>query len=258
MLGHCDAHTSEQTQPEDPKKFAVITLDKIYDDGSYVFQNNNIFWDESVTGVWDQIDSVSAPDFVNPLIKKAVDADKVNAIYFSEPLIFAEMCSPQISYIALYYANPTAGTYPDSWCVGGDGGFFPDQINLAYSKTSKSYTASTDGKPVGNLNYFGDLGTSKNIFKADYSGVVKAYPNPFTQNVNISYNIEKAGLVKLSIYDLNGREVKNLINQNQSEGNYQISWDGRVADGTNVSTNMYIYRIETPSFSKSGSLRVVR
>ncbi|MFA9390638.1 MAG: T9SS type A sorting domain-containing protein [Prolixibacteraceae bacterium] len=258
MLGHCDAHISEQTQPETPPRFAVITLDKIYADGSYVIENNNMFWDESVTGVWNQLDSVSVPDFVNPLIKQAVDADKVDQIYFSEPLSFTTMCAPQISYIALYYADPNAGTYPDSWCVGGDGGYFPDEIDCSYSTSSKSYTEAEGGLPVGNLNYFKGIGTSnKNVLHGEQRSI-KAFPNPFKEQLTIAYQVELGGLVNLSVYDTNGRLVKNLINQNQAEGRYQIAWDGRRSDGSAIVAGMYIYRIETASNVNSGSIRVIR
>jgi hypothetical protein len=253
MLGHNEFHTSEQTQPENPPKFAVITLDTIYADGSYVIENNNIYWDESVKSVWGQIDSVSQPDFVNPLLKEAVDAEKVNDMYFSENLSFTTMCNPHISYIALYYADPNAGTYPDSWCVGGEGGYFPDEIDLSYSTSAQSYTAASGGLPVGNLNYFPDVSTSNlNHTLSDLK--VKAFPNPFKDHVNISYSIREKGAVKIALFDRNGRKIKELINQQLSEGNYALTWDGTDANGKQVNDRILIYRIEAPSYVKSGKL----
>lgn len=253
MIGHSDDLTSEQTQPENPPKFAVITLDTIYENGSYVIENNNIYWDESVKSVWSQIESVSQPDYVNPLIVDAVDVDKVDEIYFTDPLAFETMCDPHISYIALYHADPNAGTYPDSWCVGGDGGYFPDQIDLSYSKSSESYTAAEGGLPVGNLNYFPDVSTASKAFSSANGGA-KVFPNPFDNQVSISYRVVEKGEVKLSIYDMSGRMIKELVNQNQSEGKYTIVWDGTDQTGKIHEGRVMIYRVEAPSYVTSGKL----
>jgi hypothetical protein len=253
MLGHTDAHTSEQTQPENPPKFSVITLDTIYDDGNYVIENNNIYWDETVLSLWDQIDTVSQPDFVNALLIEAVGAENADNMYFSEPLSFEEMCGPQISYVALYYADPNAGTYPDSWCVGGDGGLFPDQIDLSYATSSQSYTAGEGGVPVGNLNYFPGVQTNADqLVLPDVS--VNAYPNPFTQKVNINYHVQEKGLVNITIYDVSGRMLKELINTDQPAGDYNITWNGTNDNGVKINDRVLIYRIETPSYTNSGKL----
>ena len=253
MIGHTDALTSEQTQPENPPRFSVITLDTIYEDGNYVIKNNNIYWDESVHNLWDQIDSVSQPDFVNPLLVEAVGAENEDNMYFTEPLSFETMCDPQISYIALYYADPNAGTYPDSWCVGGEGGFFPDQIDLSYSTTSQSYTAAEGGLPVGNLNYFPDLETSTDPLVLSESSVT-TYPNPFTNQVNITYQVREKGPVSITIFDVSGRKIKELINAEQSAGEYDITWNVTDDRGAKINDLVLIYRIETSSYVKSGKL----
>ncbi len=253
MLGHTDAHTSEQTQPENPPKFSVITLDTIYDDGNYVIKNNNIYWDESVHNLWNQIDSVSQPDFVNPLLVEAVGEGNEDNMYFTEPLSFEAMCDPQISYVALYYADPNAGTYPDSWCVGGDGGFFPDQIDLSYSTSSQSYTAADGGLPVGNLNYFPDIETNtEEVLLPEV--LVDAYPNPFNQEININYHVKQKGLVNITIFDVSGRKIKDLVSTEQSTGEYTITWNMTSHTGAKVNDHVLIYRIETPTYVKSGKL----
>ncbi len=253
MLGHTDAHTSEQTQPENPPKFSVITLDTIYEEGSYVIANNNIYWDDTVKNLWAQLDSVSQPDFVNPLLVQAVGAENADNMYFTEPLSFEAMCGPQISYIALYYADPNAGTYPDSWCVGGDGGFFPDQIDLSYATSSQSYTAGEGGLPIGNLNYFPDVQTNTEQVVLPQI-LINAYPNPFKQDVNINYQVKEKGLVTITIFDVSGRKLKELVNMEQSAGEYTIAWDITNDNGAKIKDRILIYRIETSSYSKSGKL----
>ncbi len=259
MLGHTDIHCDEQTQPEDPPHFAVITLDTIYEDGTYIIENNNMYWDNAVTGVWDQIDTVSSPDFVNPLIEDAVAADRKDLIAFSEQLSFTTMCGPQISYVALYYADPLAGTYPDSWCVGGDGGYFPDQIDLSYSASSSSYTAAENGLPVGNLNYFPELMNGIN----DKAGSIaehwsSAFPNPFSDMISVAYDMTAEDHVTISVYDLNGRVVKVLNDQVQEPGRHMLTWDGSADNGSFLPGGIYIYHIETTSWNTSGSIVMIK
>lgn len=253
MLGHCDFHNAEQTQPEEPPKFSVITLDTIYADGNYVIKNNNIYWDDAIIGVWDQIDSVSQPDFVNPLLKEAIGAENVANMYINEQLSFTDVCPPQISYVALYYADPSAGTYPDSWCVGGDGGLFYDQFDASYSTNSDSYKAGDDGQPLGDLNHF-DFSTSvKNI--NDASGMnVSVYPNPVRSELTITYQLEKAANVEISIFDLSGKKVACVLDENQSAGYHEVKWGRTNENGLTVGTGYYLYRITSEDLMHSGRL----
>jgi hypothetical protein len=51
------------------------------------------------------------------------------------------------------------------------------------------------------------------------------YPNPFNPVTSIDYSIAKDGYVSLTVYDLNGAEVKSLLGQSMVPGNYQVQWD---------------------------------
>ena len=58
------------------------------------------------------------------------------------------------------------------------------------------------------------------------------YPNPFNSNTQITYSLPRAGNIRLSIYDVNGQEVAELINKYQYRGTYTIQWDaGEYASG---------------------------
>lgn len=68
------------------------------------------------------------------------------------------------------------------------------------------------------------------------------YPNPFNPNTVINYSIphltNKTNLVKLDIYDILGRKIKSLVNENQSAGNYKIEFNGE-----NLASGTYIYKL---------------
>jgi hypothetical protein len=76
------------------------------------------------------------------------------------------------------------------------------------------------------------------------------YPNPFhaasgaRANTAISYQLAAGGKVKLQIFNLKGQKVKNLVDETQTAGNYQVSWDGRNDHNEAVSAGVYFYRLQ--------------
>jgi hypothetical protein len=70
------------------------------------------------------------------------------------------------------------------------------------------------------------------------------YPNPFNPATKIRFNIAKAGDVKLSVYDINGRIVVNLTGSAYyNPGKYEIEFNGG-----NLASGVYFYKIETSDF----------
>jgi len=70
------------------------------------------------------------------------------------------------------------------------------------------------------------------------------YPNPFNPETAIKFSLPKAGHARLVIYDLLGRFVRKLIDEQRNSGQHQISWDGRTDRGIQAATGMYIYQLE--------------
>jgi hypothetical protein len=69
------------------------------------------------------------------------------------------------------------------------------------------------------------------------------YPNPFNPSTTIRYEIPQAGRVVLKVFDVLGREVITLVEQEQSAGAYRVQWDGVAADGSRVASGFYVYRL---------------
>jgi len=70
---------------------------------------------------------------------------------------------------------------------------------------------------------------------------LKNYPNPFNPETVISYTLKSATHVRITVYDRLGREVTNLADENQNEGEHQIKFDA-----SNLPSGIYFYRIKTP------------
>ena len=75
------------------------------------------------------------------------------------------------------------------------------------------------------------------------------YPNPFNPSTTISFSIPEDGNVNLSIYDITGRLVYTLLNENIQSGSHEFTWHGVDMYGLNVSGGMYIYTLESKDIS---------
>lgn len=71
------------------------------------------------------------------------------------------------------------------------------------------------------------------------------FPNPFNPVTSIKFDIPKASSVKIKIYDVLGKEVSNLVNQDMEPGRYEVNWDG-----SDNASGIYFYKIETKDFTK--------
>lgn len=77
------------------------------------------------------------------------------------------------------------------------------------------------------------------------------YPNPFNPTTTINYAIPKRAEVKLTVYDIRGQEVTILSESDKPPGNYEIQWDGKDHSGNQVSTGVYLCRLEAGSYIKT-------
>lgn len=75
------------------------------------------------------------------------------------------------------------------------------------------------------------------------------YPNPFNPTTKFTFTIPGSQQVTITVYDIMGREVKTLLNENKVIGKYTVSWDGTNSRGNTVSSLVYFYRLETTGFT---------
>lgn len=88
--------------------------------------------------------------------------------------------------------------------------------------------------------------------KASGYSLQQNYPNPFNKNTMIQYSISEVGFVKLTLFDINGREVKVLVNRIHEKGAHSIEFNaGGLSRGT------YYYKMETTNFSATKKLIIL-
>jgi hypothetical protein len=69
-------------------------------------------------------------------------------------------------------------------------------------------------------------------------------PNPFTTNTTIKYKLSEPGAVTLNIYNIKGQLIKKLEESTKAAGQYSISWNGLNNNGSNVSSGIYLVRMQ--------------
>jgi lysophospholipase L1-like esterase len=81
-------------------------------------------------------------------------------------------------------------------------------------------------------------------------GMVTVSPNPFRDGLTIDYNLSEDTHVNIVVYDLSGRVVRQLANENQVEGYHRIIWDALNSEGNNLRNGIYILKTETNTSSE--------
>ncbi len=79
------------------------------------------------------------------------------------------------------------------------------------------------------------------------------YPNPFNPSTTIRFELPRASMVRLSVYDILGREVAVLVNEKKGPGRYEVMFH---AEG--LSSGVYFYRLEAGSFVETKKLLLLR
>ncbi|MBN1347886.1 T9SS type A sorting domain-containing protein [candidate division KSB1 bacterium] len=96
----------------------------------------------------------------------------------------------------------------------------------------------------------------RDVSRIDAAGIpsdfrlLQNYPNPFNPETTIEYHLPQSTQVVISIYDIQGHEVRRLINETRDAGYHTISWDARDDADVRVASGIYFYRITAGDFSE--------
>jgi hypothetical protein len=176
---------------------------------------------------------------------------------------------PASEWANYYYSLDTAAGYPIAW----------PRFNGAYT-SSKLLTASIEGLPLGDLNWFPSkkqiwqehqVDVMNHILGQDTSvinitsvkqsdnlqptifSLSQNYPNPFNPTTEIKYSIPESGMVTLKVYNLLGQELVTLVNLEQKSGNYTVNFNA-----SKLASGVYMYRIQTGNFSLTKKMTLLK
>jgi hypothetical protein len=114
---------------------------------------------------------------------------------------------------------------------------------------------------MGELHAIGNTLQKISVQKMDYTNgeIVKNYalfqnyPNPFNPTTTINYQLPQTGNVTLKIYDILGREVATLVNEQKNQGRYSVNFDA-----SSLASGVYIYRIKVNDYVCSKKMLMIK
>lgn len=146
-----------------------------------------------------------------------------------------------------WHLNPNNGI---NYSFIGDSGL--GKSNISFNKTGKiGLEALTEGK----IKLLAKASYSHGKFlriPSDYN-LEQNYPNPFNPSTTIQYDIPKTSNVKLTIFDVLGCEIKNLVNDINEPGRYTVDFDA-----SSLPSGMYIYKITAGKYTTSKKMMLVK
>jgi hypothetical protein len=127
--------------------------------------------------------------------------------------------------------------------VGIDTTFDPVNGSLLFA-LGDGITSFTPEFTLGAI-YYGILSENYEIISnlSKESGLLQNYPNPFNSSTTIEFGLPEAGRVRIDIYDLLGRRIETLVDEEKRAGQHRIVWDA-----SGHSSGVYFYRIEAGDF----------
>lgn len=90
------------------------------------------------------------------------------------------------------------------------------------------------------------------LIPAEYK-IYQNYPNPFNPSTKIKFDVPKLSDVKLTVYDISGKEMEVLINNKLSPGSYEFKWDA-----SKLSSSAYFYRIQSQDFIETKRMLLIK
>jgi len=147
-----------------------------------------------------------------------------------------------------FYSSTNNG---DTWVDITDNLALTEVRDIKFDKDDKIYLATDESVWTSSPD--------SSVSVKDNSPIIQQYslsqnfPNPFNPTTTIKYSIKDPGFVKLEVYDILGRKVETLVNEEKVEGDYEANFNGR-----NLSSGVYIYRLTSGTFSQVKKMQLIK
>ena len=88
--------------------------------------------------------------------------------------------------------------------------------------------------------------------------LLQNYPNPFNPSTVIAFTLPRAGQASVAIYDINGRQVRKLVDSHFSAGSHELRWDGLSEAGVPAAAGTYFYRVRCDEQTLTRKMLLIR
>ncbi len=135
-----------------------------------------------------------------------------------------------------------------TWKGSADGGFYTKisaYVGIFIQDISNYNTHSIDTNTVS----ISQIGS---VVPVEYK-IYQNYPNPFNPSTKIKFDVPQSSKIKLSVFDISGKEMEVLFNDKLSPGSYEFKWDA-----SQYSSGVYFYRIQSNEFIETKRMLLIK
>ncbi|HZW38654.1 MAG TPA: T9SS type A sorting domain-containing protein [Ignavibacteriaceae bacterium] len=125
---------------------------------------------------------------------------------------------------------------------------------IHFLNSETGYLVGNNSKIVSTVSTLAPVITDVvNLNNSQQYFLYQNYPNPFNPTTKVNYIVPKTSKVKIDVYDILGNLVKNIINEDKSEGKYEVE-----IDLSAFSSGVYLYRIQTDNYTESKKMMLIK
>lgn len=125
-------------------------------------------------------------------------------------------------------------------------------IDIIYTSSHDSKIAWYKNATSTSIDEYGQVDIPNRI------SLMQNYPNPFNPVTKIKYYLPETMDLNITVYDIRGQKIKELLNCRQTKGSHEIRWDGFNENSIQAASGLYIYKISTSKNVQSRKMLLVR
>lgn len=205
----------------------------IYSGGTKLYKST------SIGSVWSQ---VTFPDSISNFVGYCPGIPGVDNIPF---FVFAAKNNGKI-----YFSNYGGSAFTEKYTAPS--GIY-NYMTVDVLGSGYSFAVRNNGG-ITRIDHFlgGGINQLSSLIPDNYS-LYQNYPNPFNPITYLQFAVKHYGLIKLSVFDVNGREIYIPVNELLKPGLYEVSWDA-----SSFASGIYFYRLQTDGYISTKKMILIK
>jgi len=237
-LYRSDGHSSDFILADSSTYYSELFFDA---DQSYIYGNNGnslkLSDNNGVEGSWSE---VSLPENLNKLLFVSTDTSISGSLFISDSSSVYHSSDYGTSFEKLLeFDSQITGLYkkPDS--------------DILYVLTRTDLYKVENGQPTSIKQV--PVSNEQNPEIPNAVSLKQNYPNPFNPTTTIEFELDRSTFTKITVYDVLGRKVRELVNEIRPAGINAIQFDA-----TNLASGVYLYRLEANGIVQTKRLTLIK
>ncbi len=199
------------------------------------------------SGLWSDTGNVTIIYLPSDLVLRSSAANDITITWknnstIEDGNIIERKQSSQDSFTVIDTSKGTGNEYVDKNVEDGQN----------YTYRIKAYKDSLESEYSNEASFLVDVKGETGKIPTEYS-ISQNFPNPFNPTTKIKFGLPKAGLTRITVYDLLGREIMTLINNELKVGYHEINIDAH-----NLPSGIYLYKIQSGDFTQTKKMILMK